>query len=123
MSEEYGSFEEKRRHLIADIARQRGELAQAYQSLEKPINYAQSGLRGLSFLQQNSWIFVAVPAVFRIIGIFSGLRKEKSVKPPPRPRQSTEERRPKGFVGHAVKWGGHGWKLFKIYRRVRHYFS
>jgi hypothetical protein len=34
-------------------------------------------------------------------------------------RQLERERLPRGFAGQAMKWGGHGWRVFKLYRRVR----
>jgi hypothetical protein len=122
MSEEYASFEEKRRHLIADIARQRGELAEAYRNLEKPIHYAEYGLRGFGFVRQNPWIFVAVPAVLKVTTALIALARGKPVKPAPRQRQSIKHEAPRGFAGHAIAWGRHGFRLFKLYRRIRRYF-
>jgi len=112
---------ERRTNLSLQIARQRTELAEAYRNIAQPIHYAEYGLRGFGFFRKNSWVFVAVPAVFSIASTLLGLRKGKSARTSPRQRQSIEGR-PKGIVGHAVKWGGHGWRLFKLYRRVRHYF-
>jgi len=111
---------DRRQHLIAEIARQRAEFAEAYRNLHKPIEMGESGLRAFGFIRQNAWIFVAVPAALKVVTFFLGLRG--GAKPPPSPRQSVEKR-PIGFAGHAMKWGGHGWRLFKIYRRVRHYFT
>jgi len=122
MSEEYDSFDEKRRHLIADIARQRGELGEAYRNLEKPIHYAEYGLRGFGFVRQNPWIFVAAPAALKIATALIGLSRGKPAKPAPRQRQSLKHEEPAGVTGHLVRWGGRGWKLFKLYRRVRRYF-
>ena len=79
----------------------------------------ESGLRAFGFIRQNSWIFVAVPAALKVVTFFLGLRG--GAKPAPIQRQSSEKS-PKGFTSHAMKWGGHGWRLFKIYRRVRTYF-
>jgi hypothetical protein len=126
MSASGESMDQRRAHLAAAIARQRGELADAYRNLHKPIEIGESGLRAFGFIRQNSWIFVAVPAALKVITFFVGLRG--GGKPPaPEPRQhqrlDRESARPKSFAGHALKWGGHGWKLFKIYRRVRHYFT
>jgi hypothetical protein len=114
-------FAERRRHLIAQIARQRGELADAYGNLEKPIHYAEYGLRGFGFLRKNPWVFAAAPALFSIASTLLGLKKGKSPKPEPGPRKGIENP-PKGLTGHLVKLGGHGWRLYKLYRRVRHYF-
>jgi hypothetical protein len=120
IEESYDDFEDRRRHLIAEIARQRGELAEAYRNLEKPIHYAEYGLRGFGFLRKNPWVFAAAPAVVSVTSTLFGLRKKKFSKPAPRQRQSIEAR-PKSFMGHAAKWGGHGWRLYKLYRRLRHY--
>ena len=115
------NLSERRGLLVAQIARQRGELAEAYRNLEKPIHYAEYGLRGFGFLRKNPWVIAAVPAVVSIASTLLGLGKKKSPKPMPVQRQSVENR-PKGIVGHALKLGGHGWRLYKLYRRVRTYF-
>ncbi len=110
--------------LVAEIARQRIDLAGAYHNLEKPIHYAEYGLRGFGFLRQHTWVFVAVPAVLKIGSLLLGIRKGAPVRPASAPsqRQNIETaRQPKGFTGHALKWGALGWRLFKIYRRVRTY--
>jgi hypothetical protein len=123
MSETLEDFEdlaERRRHLAAQIARQRGELAEAYRNLEKPIHYAEYGLRGFGFLRKNPWVFAAVPAVFSIASTFLGLKNKKSAQPAPSLRQRVGNP-PKGLTGHLVKLGGHGWRLYKLYRRVRTY--
>jgi len=119
MSETYEDFEQRRRLLIADIARQRGELAEAYRNIEKPIRYAEYGLRGFGFLRQNPWVFAAVPAVFSVGSTLLGLRQKKA-KPAPSRRESVEDR-PKGLTKHIVKLGQNGWKLFQFYRRIRSY--
>jgi len=115
------NFAERRGLLAVQIARQRGELAEAYRNLEKPIHYAEYGMRGFGFLRKNPWFFVALPAVLSMASTFFGLRKKKSVPPPPSQPQSVEGP-PKGFLGHAAKWSGHGWQLYKFYRRIRRYF-
>jgi len=120
LPENFEDFTEHRRQLAARIARQRGELAEAYRNLEKPIHYAEYGLRGFGFLRKNSWVFAAAPAVVSIASTLLGLKQKKSSKPAPSQRQSIEARS-KGIVGHAVKWGGHGVRLFKLYRRIRTY--
>jgi hypothetical protein len=119
-SDLYEDWAERRRHLIAQIARQRGELADAYRNLEKPIHYAEYGLRGFGFIRKNPWVFAAAPAVFSIASTLFGLKKQKPSKPEPSPRKSIENK-PKGLTGHLVKLGGHGWRLYKLYRRVRTY--
>jgi hypothetical protein len=124
MNDEYASFEEKRRHLIAEIARQRGELSESYRNLEKPIHYAEYGLRGFGFVRQNPWIFVAVPAVLKVAATLITLKTGNAVKATPRQRQRqhSEIEKPKGITGHAIRWGQRGYRLFKLYRRVRAYF-
>ena len=114
-------FAERRGLLVAQIARQRGELAEAYRNLEKPIHYAEYGMRGFGFLRKNPWVIVTVPAVFSIASTLLGLRKKKSSAPPPVQRQSIENE-PKGFKKHLVTWGGHGWRLYKLYRQLRRHF-
>ena len=114
------SLAERRALLTAQIALQRGALAEAYRNLAKPIQYGENAMRGFGFLRENSWVFVAVPAVFSVASSLLGLRKKKPAKPSLRQRQEMEGR-PKGFVGHAVRWGGHGWRLFRLYRRLRHF--
>jgi len=115
------SLTERRAILTAQIARQRGELAGAYRDLGKPIHYAEYGLRSFGFLRKNPWVFIAFPAVFNVGATLLGLRKKKPARLAPSQRQSIEAR-PKGFVGHAMKWGGYGVSLFRLYRRVRPFF-
>jgi hypothetical protein len=122
------SIDQRRARLAAEIARQRGELAGAYQNLSKPFHYAESAMRGFGFIRQNPWIISTVPAVLSIASTLMGLRKEKSApkrKGSLRERRELEEleRKPRTLAGHAAKWGGRGWKLFKIYRRLRHFIS
>jgi hypothetical protein len=118
------SIQERRVRLAGEIARQRGELNEAYFKLKQPFRITEQGIRGFNFLRQNSWIFTAVPAALSIGSTLWGLRKPK---PAPkslfRQRERLEEEKPvKGLLGHALKWGGHGFRLFKLYRRVRPFF-
>jgi len=127
MNDSGESTAQRRARLVAEIARQRGAFARAYVDLHKPIEMGESSLRVFGFIRQNSWVFVAVPAALRVVTFFLGLRGGGiTAKAAPSQRQSfdreREARRPKSFAGHAVKWGGRGVKLFKIYRRVRQYF-
>jgi hypothetical protein len=115
------SFASRRERLALEIERQRTELAFAYRNLEKPIHYAEYGLRSFGFLRKNTWVFTAVPAVFSITSTLFGLKKIVSLKAEPRQRKNME-RPVKGFSGHALKWAGHGWRLFRLYRRVRPFF-
>jgi hypothetical protein len=122
------SMDQRRARLAAEIARQRGDLASAYQNLAMPIHYGENVLHGFGFLRRNSWIFAAVPASFTIgsvlLSLF-GLRKEKPSELTRSQRerlaQLERERLPKGFTGKLVKWGGHGFRIFKLYRRMRRF--
>ena len=113
------NFAERRGLLAAQIARQRMELAEAYLNIEKPIHYVEYGMNGLGFLRKNPWIFLALPAVLSTASTLLGLRKKKSSKPVER---HCAKNQPKGWTKHVATWGGHGWRLYKIYRRIRPYF-
>ena len=118
------SMDQRRAHLAAQIARQRGELADAYHHLAQPIQYGENALRGFGFLRQNPWVLSVVPAALSIASTLWGLRKGKGAKPSRSQRQELGrlERRPKSFGGHVLKLGGHGWRLFQLYRRLRRFF-
>ena len=122
------SLAERRRFLVAQIARQRGELAEAYRNLEKPIHYAEYGMRGLGFFRKNAWIFVAAPTVLNIATTLFGLtRKKKIPKVAPRTRQpipppAEDEARPRNWKDLAVTVGRNGLRLYQIYKRIRPYF-
>jgi len=116
---------QERTHLIAQIARQRGELAEAYLNLAKPLEYTEKGMRGFAFLRSNPWVLTIVPAALSITSTVIGLIRNKPAKVSPRRRKELErdaEREGKGFAHHAAKWGGRGWRLFKFYRGVRKFF-
>jgi len=119
MSLDHENFAERRGLLAAQIARQRGELADAYRNLEKPIHYAEYGMRGFGFLRQNPWVFVAAPALVKLATTLFGLKTQKS-KPSPSQRRSIETK-PKGWKKHVVTLGRNGWRLFQLYRRIRTY--
>ncbi|MCE0483394.1 MAG: YqjK-like family protein [Methylacidiphilales bacterium] len=110
-------FSVRRARLIAQIAQQRGELAAAYQNLERPIHYAEYGMRGFGFLRQNPWIFMAVPAVVSIAGTLLGSRKGKG-KTATAVAAPVQQQKQKPLR----KWAGYAWELFQLYRRVRPYF-
>jgi hypothetical protein len=114
------SIDERRKLLATQIARQRGELAEAYRNLEKPIQYGEYGLRGFGFLRKNPWVFAAVPAAVSIASTLFGLKKKISAKPLSSPKRRIEDR-PKGWTKHVVTVGRNGWKLYQLYRRVRTY--
>ena len=124
MSESGESMDQRRAHLAAQIARQRGELAEAYRNLAKPIQYAEYGIRGFGFLRSNPWVLTLVPALVSITSSVIGVVRNKPAKVAPRARHKLEqeaEREAKGVVQHVAKWGKRGWKLFKLYRGVRRY--
>src|ERR1700761_6037609 len=112
---------ERRVELSAEIAKQRRELARAYQALERPIHYAEYGLRGFGFLRKNPWVLTVVPAALSIsstaFGFIKTLREPQGKKSAARLFQSIgrsriekEEKTPKSLLGHAVKWAGPGMK-------------
>jgi hypothetical protein len=111
-------FETRRKDLAAEIARQRGHLAQAYQQLEKPIRYTEYGMRGFGFIRQNPWVVAAVPLALNFAASFFGGKKGKSPSAP-----SASSTKAKGALGKAqqVLATGvrHGWNLYQLYRRVR----
>jgi hypothetical protein len=119
------TLNERRRELASKIAHQRGQLANAYRDLAKPIQYAETGLRGFNFLRQNPWVISVVPAGFTILSSMLGIvRGGKTPKLSRRAALVEEEERlarkaPRSFGGHVVKWGGRGWKLFRLYRKMR----
>jgi hypothetical protein len=117
-------FAERRRRLATQIARQRTEFSEAYTRLAQPIRYAEHGLRGFGFLRSNPWIMAAVPAAVSIIKLlwtFSRMKKAHSFESPPRQAQTRDAGGP-GFKKTVATLAGHGWNLFKLYRRIRPYF-
>ncbi len=127
MSASGESLEERRRALAAEIARQRGDLARAYHDLEKPIHYAEYGMRGLGFFRKNAWIFVAAPTVLNIATTLFGLtRKKKAPKIAPLARQQVPipgdaAIRPHNWTDLAVVAGRNAVRLYHLYRRIRPY--
>jgi len=125
MSEATETMTERRVRLAGEIARQRTELAKAYRDLEKPIHYAEYGLRGFGFLRQNPWVFAVVPAAFSIgANVWKVRQGTKEPKLSARQKKILEviEKKPKNFAGRVMQLGRYGWKLLKLYRRVRPYF-
>src|SRR5271170_2916876 len=110
--EDFEDLAERRRHLIAEIARQRGELAEAYRNLEKPIHYAEYGMRGFGFLRSNPWIFVAVPAIFGLVRNFIGGGKKPSAK------ASQEQGRGEKPKSLFKVWTGRAMQAYRFYHRV-----
>ncbi len=115
------AFAERRAALAADIALQRGELARAYQNLEKPIRYTEYGMRGFGFIRANPWIFVAVPAVMNIVSMVFGLGKSRTPKASPVQQQQVRGSKLQRVQQGASKMIRFGVELFKLYRRIRSY--
>jgi hypothetical protein len=115
-------FETRRQTLAAQIARQRGELAEAYQNLEKPIHYAEFGMRGFGFLRKNQWLFIAAPTVVSVLfSVFGAIRGRQVVKKvpgavPPIPNPAEASKKP------LAVWAGRALQLYQLYRRVRPFF-
>ena len=114
------AFEIRRSRLAGQIARQRGELAQAYLQLEKPIRYTEYGMRGFGFIRQNPWVVAAVPLIFNFAGSLFGSKKGKSS---PSSHSASSASNTGGKLGKAkqvVSTGvRYGWQLYQLYRRVR----
>ncbi len=124
------SIDQRRARLTADIARQRGDLATAYRNLHKPIELGESGQRAFGFLRQNAWIFTAVPASINVITFLFGVKemvtgksaaKAAAAKERKAAEREFERKRSKSLVDHALHWGGHGWRVYKIYNRIKKY--
>ena len=113
-------FASRRAALSAEIAKQRVELALAYRDLEKPIRYAEYGMKGIGFLRSNPWIFVAVPAVVSVASNLWSFGRKKSSRPTPGQGQKIESG-PKGIKTRIQTWLGYGWQAYQLYRRVRSY--
>ncbi len=84
-------------------------------------------------LRQNPWVLTVVPATFSIASSIIGIIRNKPAKASPkrgkwfargseREVEREAERESKSLAGHFLKWGGRGWKLFRLYSRVRKYF-
>ena len=133
MSEPCDSPSQRRAHLIAEIARQRGEFAVAYKNIGKPIQYFEYGMRGFGFLRQNPWVMSVVPAAFTITSAIVGIvrapkpvaeRKltmlEKIKRATTAKKAEKEERKvERSLFGHAIHWGGHGLKAYRLYKKLR----
>jgi hypothetical protein len=133
MSADHETLAEKQQRLAADIARQRGQLASVYRDIAKPILYTEYGLRGMGFLRQNPWILTIVPAslstttslialIRNFVPAKSALKKAKWFGRAEREGERDVKREKKSIADNLMKWGGHGWKAFKLYQRVRKYF-
>ena len=139
---EINDFATRRKLLADEIARQRVYLTQAYDNLEKPIRYAEYGMKGYSIFRNYQWVFMAVPPVISIFSAlasnFFGRKKEKARKnaPPVPPAASPQtipgpylpgqqqaiRNQPEGVKKAALIWAGRAWELFQLYRRVKPYF-
>jgi len=122
----------RRNKLAGEIARQRGELADAYRQLEKPIRYTEYGMKGFGFIRQNQWILTVAPAmlgslpsIFNLVSSAVGWKKKKKVAPvQPEIRavekESTGTLKKMSRVSQAVMTGmEHGVRAYNLYRRVR----
>jgi len=125
-------FITRRNSLAREISRQRGELAQAYRQLEKPIRYTEYGMKGFAFIRQNQWVLTAAPALMgslpSIINLVSsafGWRKKKKVPAQhlaPAPSQATTPTTAKKLsrVSQALMSGAEqGVRAYNLYRRIR----
>jgi len=134
MSADHETLAEKQRRLAGDIARQRTQLASAYRDIAKPVLYTEYGLRGMGFLRSNPWILTIVPAslstttsiiaiVKTLMGAKTAPKKAKWFGKAERTaeREAAREikRGKRSLTDNLLHWGGHGWKAYKIYRRVR----
>ena len=116
-------FASRRDALSGEIARQRGELATAYRNLEKPIHYAEVGMKGFGFLRQNQWLFVAMPTIasvgLTLFNVWRGKKEPKVVRVadavPPISNPAEHLKRP------LAVWVGRAYQLYKLYRKVRTY--
>jgi hypothetical protein len=118
VNEPQKDFIARRAALTAEIARQRTELSAAFLQLEKPIRYAEYGMRGVGFLRANPWIFAAAPALVSVGSTLWGLWRKKPV----RPSQVQAQAGPKPKQGRLKTILGQGMKLYQLYRQVRPYF-
>jgi hypothetical protein len=125
---------EKQRRLAGDIARQRMQLAGAYRDIAKPILYTEYGLRGMGFLRSNPWILTIIPASLStttsLLAIVKTLMGGKALpkktkwfggagRSAEREVERDAKRGSKTLGQNLLHWSGHGWKAYKIYRRVR----
>lgn len=118
----------KRQHLSHQIALQRTELAHAYRGLAKPLEYTQKVIVGAQALKQNAWLVALLPSVVSLGFSFFGWKKKGRAGLLGLLGLSQEEEKLKLEREAAAKAKrpimkllGHGWSLFKIYRRVRRY--
>jgi hypothetical protein len=131
MSDPVESADQRRAHLIAEIARQRGEFSVAYRNIGKPIQYFEYGMRGFGFLRQNPWVLSVVPAVFTISSAIVGMTRAPKAEPKlsmieklkrattAKRAEKVERKAEKSLLGHAFHWGGRGLKLYRLYKKVR----
>ena len=119
---------QKRHELAAKIARQRDEFTVAYRNIAKPIEYGEHALKGFGFLRANPWVFSVVPAVFTITSAVVGIvrnkpavAKSRSFFSKAKEEEKIARKAPKSLMGHAMKWSGHGWKAYKLYRKFKRF--
>jgi hypothetical protein len=124
-------FITRRNKLAHEIARQRGELTNAYRKLEAPIRYTEYGMKSFAFIRQNQWVLTAAPALLgsipSIIGLVSSVFGKKRKK---QPMAVQHTRSPEVVSSGPVKkmsrlsqalmaGAEQGIRAYNIYRRVR----
>jgi hypothetical protein len=130
------SLAARQARLAHEIARQRGELHVAYKNLGKPLQYTEYAMRGYGILRENPWILTIIPAASSLVSLGVGLLRKPRVKAKGFRKgklfsraaerdveRDVEEGAKLGLGALALKWGGRGWKLFRLYGRLRKYFS
>ena len=118
MSAPAKDYATRREQLAAEIARQRVELGQAYGNLERPLHYAEYGLRGFGFLRKNPWVFMAAPALFSILTTAWGFRKKNPARTSPGQEQNIHAEKGRKPL---QTWINRGWQAYQLYRRVRQF--
>ena len=117
-------FQTRRKALAAEISRLRGELAQAYLQLEKPIRYTEQGMKGFGFVRQNPWVITAVPATISLVSALWAWKKKKSgpaqTQSAPRVGVPPTAGNKMSRASQALMAGvEHGLRAYNLYRRVR----
>jgi malate synthase len=126
-------FITRRDSLAREISRQRGELAQAYRQLEKPIRYTEYGMKGFAFIRQNQWVLTvapalmgSIPSIINLVSSAFGWRKKKKavlvqhVSPAPSQGASPTTAKKLSRVSQALMSGAEqGVRAYNLYRRIR----
>ena len=124
-----GALEARRRQLMEDIFKQRIDFANAYRDLGKPLEYTQKTVVGLKMLQQNAWLIALAPTAVNLLFSTFGWKKAprgnllgRLFGGERRAFQRQAQREAHAAKKPLMRWLGHGWRLFRIYRRVRRFF-